>query len=441
MTTKGLDASESILQPLHEELQTTQDKRARRRWRRQVRPWFVRIHRWVGLGLGVWVIMMSVTGFILVFQDQINAWLHPEWFQTTTGDLGPQAAVDAAQQAYPDWTVTGVTLPELNDGVYAVHLEKPEEGPPNDNGEEIPHRDQQIFVDPGSAAINGLQDYETGFVDIVYRLHDELLLDEIGGVKTTTIIGWLGVLWLFSLITGAVPGLTQRVRRWRQLLRIRRGQSVYLYNFDLHRTLGLLMLVPLLLVVFTGIQFMFFEQMTWLWEKLTPSGSEHVYEPPADLTLESVDTGTRPLDADTLLRLLRERHPDGTVAFIGLPPADEPTGTIEAYVSNGYDPWATQRGYAGNVGVYMDQYSGEELWVGDPRNFSAWTQFYDVWAFSVHAGSFGRTPTRIVWLVLAAGSAVSGATGYLVWLSRRRLQKAHARPSTPATPAARSPAR
>jgi uncharacterized iron-regulated membrane protein len=420
---KDLDTSESILQPVHEELQAPQDKRARRRWRRQVRPWFVRIHRWVGLGLGVWVIMMSVTGFILVFQDQILAWLHPEWFQTTTGDRGPQAAIDVAHQAYPDWTVIGVALPAINSGVYSVDLEKPKEGPPTDNAEEALYHQQQIFVDPGSAAINGLQDYETGFVDIVYRLHEDLLLDEIGGVKTITITGWLGVLWLLSLITGTVPGLTQRVRRWRQLLRIRRGQSTYLYNFDLHRTLGLLMLVPLLLVVFTGINFQFPEQVGWLWEKLTPSGSEHVHEPPADLTLESVDTGTTPLDTDTLLKLLRERHPDGTVAYIGLPLADEPTGTVEAYVSKGYDPYAAKRGYAGNVLVSMDQYTGEELWVGDPRNFSAWTQFYDVWAFPIHAGSFGGTPTRIVWLVLAAGATVSGATGYLVWFFRRRAQK------------------
>ncbi len=45
---------------------------------------------------------------------------------------------------------------------------------------------------------------------------------------------------------------------------------------------------------------------------------------------------------------------------------------------------------------------------------AAWTQFYDLWTFPLHAGSFGRTPTRLVWLLLAAGTSVSAATGLIM---------------------------
>ena len=61
----------------------------------------VRLHRWLALGLLLWLIVVSFTGSWLVVHDSIESWLHGDRFRATSGDVGPQAAVEAAQASLP----------------------------------------------------------------------------------------------------------------------------------------------------------------------------------------------------------------------------------------------------------------------------------------------------------------------------------------------------
>jgi uncharacterized iron-regulated membrane protein len=48
-----------------------------------------------------WVIVVGVTGAWLVGHDAIESWLDGDRYQATPGDVGPQAATDAALEAFP----------------------------------------------------------------------------------------------------------------------------------------------------------------------------------------------------------------------------------------------------------------------------------------------------------------------------------------------------
>ena len=48
--------------------------------------WFT-VHRWLGVGLGVWFALVGLSGGILVFEDPIDAWLNPRLL--TTANRGP----------------------------------------------------------------------------------------------------------------------------------------------------------------------------------------------------------------------------------------------------------------------------------------------------------------------------------------------------------------
>ncbi|MEO8051028.1 MAG: PepSY-associated TM helix domain-containing protein [Acidobacteriota bacterium] len=37
------------------------------------------IHLWVGAGVGLYVVLMSVTGSVIVFRDELSKWLSVEW--------------------------------------------------------------------------------------------------------------------------------------------------------------------------------------------------------------------------------------------------------------------------------------------------------------------------------------------------------------------------
>ena len=61
--------------------------RARRRW--AVRPWLVLAHRWLGLMLAGVLVIAGLTGAILAFDDELDAWLNPALFRATAGAALP----------------------------------------------------------------------------------------------------------------------------------------------------------------------------------------------------------------------------------------------------------------------------------------------------------------------------------------------------------------
>ncbi|MGA2714817.1 MAG: PepSY-associated TM helix domain-containing protein [Bryobacteraceae bacterium] len=44
-----------------------------------VRKALFQIHLWLGAGVGLYVVMMSVTGSIIVFRDELSKWFSVEW--------------------------------------------------------------------------------------------------------------------------------------------------------------------------------------------------------------------------------------------------------------------------------------------------------------------------------------------------------------------------
>ncbi|MGH8900464.1 MAG: PepSY-associated TM helix domain-containing protein [Egibacteraceae bacterium] len=371
------------------------------------------VHRWLGLVLGAWVLCAAATGFVLIFRDQINFLLHADRYATTPGDLGPQAALDAAHAAHPGWSDCGLSMPAMAGGVYSVCMEEPDHV-----------EDHRVLVDPGTATVTGSISNREGVLSTVYRLHSGLLVDDVFGVGGSTIVGWLGVAWLVLLLSGSAAGLTQRVRRWWHLVRVRRvrrAQASFRFAGDLHRMLGLALIIPLALIVLTGIGIAF----------RTPPGKERVYEPPKGAAVKSAKTGAEPLGADKIARLLERRYPDDTLAYLDVPPPERPRAPVIAYLSTGYDPGRAHYGHVGNMMVLLDRYTGRELWVGDPSELSAWTRLSDLWTFPIHAGSFGRTPTRVLWMVIAVGACLSVATGCAMRILRHRPPRKQRRPTDP----------
>src|SRR5262245_1097725 len=112
----------------------------------------VKVHRWLSIPLFLWLIVISLTGAWLVVHQSTERWLHPQRYATTQGDVGPQAALDAAREAAPDGaTVYSLTLPGNGRGVYEAWAEVPRPEQPDADP-----RYREYFVDPGSGNVNGV---------------------------------------------------------------------------------------------------------------------------------------------------------------------------------------------------------------------------------------------------------------------------------------------
>jgi uncharacterized iron-regulated membrane protein len=411
------------------------------------RRFVVKVHVWSSLALLAWLVVVSVTGAWLVFHNAFEGWLNPDRYDTTPGDVGPQAAVDAAEAAAgEDAETTFLTLPGNGRGVYQVFVEVPVAGAPAPAaGEEAAHEHLTYFVDPGSGRITDRANDTEGVSWWLYRGHMYLWQDwgpfgafdpetgwctadggEPGGLTGVVcdvlpdgmgIVGWLGVLFIVVLLTGFYVWYWPGVRRWATAFVIKRGRGAFTFNLSLHKVIGFVVWVPLLVVAFTGVAFAFPNLNSWF-ENATPARRDYfLWTQPEDAVSEPAP-GREQLDYDEALAAIQQRYPDRAVRSL-MPPWDEETATYSAWVTRGFDPWTREAG-AGNVYVAVDQFTGDVVYDGTPEEGNAFDQLWDDWSFPLHTGDFGGSLTRVVWTALALSPLALGTTGVLMYLIRRR---------------------
>jgi uncharacterized iron-regulated membrane protein len=408
----------------------------------------VLVHRWLSLALLAWVVIVSLSGAYLVMHDGIEAVLHPGRYQSTEGDVGPQAAADAAATAMPaDALVYGLTLPGNGRGVYQVYAEVPA---PEGSLAEPSYL--TAYVDPGTGSVNEVRDEEEGISWWIYRGHMYLWQDygpfgvfdpdhgacrldadgdEPGGAKGVVcdvlpagddIVAWFAVGFMAVLLSGFYLWYWPGVKRWANAVRVRRGRGAFTFQLSLHKATGFVVWIPLLVVTFTGAAFAFPKMNEWF-DALTPARADFLLWTPPEDAVSGEPAGRAQLDLDAALHTLQSRYPEREVHYIGMP--HDETSPFDAWLTRGFDPW-TREGGAGNTYVLIDQYSGATVYDGTPEDGNVFDQAWDDWSFPLHTGDFGGTLTRVVWVLLGLSPlvlAVTGATMYVIRLRKRAKRR------------------
>jgi uncharacterized iron-regulated membrane protein len=213
-------------------------------WRQPQRVWLRRaifqIHLWSGLAIGLYVVVLSLTGSVLVYRAEVNRLLATP--RATLDEQVTPLTVDqlraAAERAYPGWAVT-----EVQEGRYRARpsAEGGRGGArrlPDPTASIVLERDgqkQQRLFNPYTGA--DLGDYITrGELALLWlvRLHDDLLLQRPEGPWWN---GLLSLVFTVIVLTGGVvwwPGIS----RWKRSLKVKVAAGWRRFNWDLHSALG-----------------------------------------------------------------------------------------------------------------------------------------------------------------------------------------------------------
>jgi uncharacterized iron-regulated membrane protein len=403
------------------------------------RSLMLKIHRWLSLGGLVWILIISLTGSVLVFGPQITARSRPELFEATPGDKGPQAMVDAALARFPDEDVAidHVSFPIDNRGVYVLHVTVSQRATPEQlaTGAKIERnpRSWLTYHDPGTAAVNGARPEGSGFIYWCKRGH-YLLWQDNGflWISGDDLAGLVALTMLFITLIGFYIWYFPKTKHWFRNLRVRSRKGFFLFNLDLHRTLGLAVLLPLTVISFTGAAFSF-PDMKLLWERLTPAQHDYLqHEPeeaPASEEPGEDDEAPPVLTTDGAWQLLKERYPD--YRLNSLEPPIETTDVWGAYLDKGYSP-RQRDNTSGNMYVAIDRFSHEVVYEGTPEAGNVWDQAWEDWSLPLHGGDFLGNASRWVWLFVGLSPVVLSGTGVVVWWQRRKRRQS--RPSGPSGP-------
>jgi uncharacterized iron-regulated membrane protein len=224
-------------------------------WLRQPqRVWLRRaafqVHLWVGLGIGLYVVVLSLTGSLLVYRNELDRYLATPHatFDENARAMNAEELREVAQRAYPDWQITDVTegrtvrRPPRQGGPGAPGGARFGRG----RGNRLPDPTALITVERNGEKKERLFNPYTGqdlgdsttkaqfFILWTVRLHDELLMDRPDGPWWN---GLLSLIFTLLIITGLVvwwPGVT----RWRRSLGVKWNAGWRRINWDLHSALG-----------------------------------------------------------------------------------------------------------------------------------------------------------------------------------------------------------
>jgi uncharacterized iron-regulated membrane protein len=226
-----------------------------RQWLRQPqRVWLRRatfqIHLWAGLIIGLYVVVLSLTGSALVYRNELDRLLatpHAR-FDEHARPMNADELRAAAERAYPGWTVT-----DIIEGETVRRPTREGSGPgagtaPGGPGRRnrLPDPTARMTVERDGQKKERLFNPYTGedlgdnltkgerFVLWLVRLHDELLLDRPAGPWWN---GLLSLVFTVLVVTGAVvwwPGVT----RWKRSVGVKWSAGWRRLNWDLHSALG-----------------------------------------------------------------------------------------------------------------------------------------------------------------------------------------------------------
>ena len=393
-----------------------------------------RIHRWLTLIFGTWALLQGITGLVMVTADQQAMVTHPGIYDHGDGDVGVGAAVAGARAAVPDAVFPStIGLPAANHGVYRVSMVV----------DPTTFEQRLVYVDPATGAANAVRNADEGLVNWAARWHRYLLQDPdstVLGIAADQIVGWMAVGTVVTLLTGLWLWYWPKVRRWKLGVRVRRG--AYSGGLDLHRTVGILVVPVLFVLLATGLNIAFGQNLRGVWYAATPGADTgpradaygSTVPPPSSRVPASSDGSTPAalsLD-DQVVNALAVIPDSEAVAVKG---GGKPDGAVQVKLSHGWDPARGPEGRGGNVTVYLDQYSGDVLRVDRPEQKSASGQAYEYWAFPVHLGTFGGLPTRVLWLAACIGPLVLGASGLMTLEIRRGKRRRRRRSVHRALPA------
>jgi uncharacterized iron-regulated membrane protein len=229
----------------------------------KTRKFFNDVHLWLGLISGIVIIAVCLSGTIYTYNTEIQEWAAPHLHKVEVPQNGsriPAETVIANIKELTQANVTAIAISHDPARTYQVTVRK--EGDNSRSG-------TSYYVNPYTGDITGTSLEKTATADFMRRmfsLHRWLLLDRIeepliGELPNRTlgsyITGAATILFTLGVITGMVIWVPQKVKSWKQGLKIKWDANWKRVNHDLHNTLAFYSLIILFVMGITGPQWSF----------------------------------------------------------------------------------------------------------------------------------------------------------------------------------------
>jgi len=241
-----------------------------------IRKAMFQIHLWTGIAVGLYIVVVCLTGSFLVFRRELmRTYSNRPQVSAHAPDAKPLTEDElkiAAKRAYPAFTVEKVWRGRRGNTPVDIWMNR---GP---GGKE---KKQHLFDPYNGADLGETRPRAVRFIDWTVSLHDDLL----GGMNGRVVNGVGAILLAVLCFTGAViwwPGSS----KWRRGLTVRWSGGWQRINWDLHSALGFWAFIAVLLWAVSGIYLVFPHPFSVFVDYLEPLDPVSLLPRRGDIALE-----------------------------------------------------------------------------------------------------------------------------------------------------------
>lgn len=372
-----------------------------------MKAFFLWIHKWLGLITGIVVFVVSITGCIYVFQDDLKVLVYPQKYYVSGNAAGrkplpltqliknAQAGLEKGEKIsrvdlYPDASRTWVFRASKNKEEAFGHWNY-----------QVYYK--RVFVNPYTGAIQVVENAKYEFFQVVLQMHMNLLLGKKVG---HLVVGYSTVIFVVMLITGLVLWWPKKwnARTVKQGLWVSFKYRWKRINHDLHNVLGFYSLIFAFIMGVTGLVFAFPDFKTFYTDSLNKLGK---------VTKAKKDFAPvpQPLNKtlDNALVYALQTYPNADMMSIRLRDSTEKLHDIQIRLNKdrtGVFRW-----------LYFNQSDGQIKQLKSSENQAPGDKLASL-NFDLHVGAIGGLPTKILAFIVSLICASLPVTGFIIWLNK-----------------------
>lgn len=363
------------------------------------RKLFNDIHLWMGIGSGLILFFVCLSGTMYAFRSEIEQLLEPSKYHVVADEhkerLSAEVIMERVQQEVGG-KVAYVEIPHDKDRSYKINVKTSEED----------RRGTTYFADPYTAEVKGSSEGPaSAFFMFIFRLHRWLLLDtEVG----RPIVGVATLIFAFLVLTGLVLWWPKKLKNWKQGLKIKTDANWKRINHDLHNTFGFYAFLLLLVMALTGLCWSF----GWYKEGLSGvigaevfggRNQEHVAStPPAE--------DASALSVSDFIQLANDILPYQGDYRIALPDSPEAPVAVSKNRTGFFAISASDK-------IQFDQYNGKllgiEKFADKPLNEQIASSIKPL-----HTGEMFGLFSKILYFVACLIATSLPVTGTIIWINK-----------------------
>jgi uncharacterized iron-regulated membrane protein len=390
------------------------------------------VHLWIGLPSGIIVLLICLTGTIYVFNTEIREVSSPELYKVGQAVNAQKLSADvliAAVSSETGGQVISIKIPADPARSYVLTVSKPEQltentGPGASKKPSTPSPRIQYWVNPYSGKILGSSADKNAvaeFMQMMFSLHRWLLLDrieepligELPNKKLGSYIsGTATILFTLGVITGIIIWFPQKIRNWKQGLKIKWNANLKRVNHDIHNSLGFYSCIFLFMMGITGPQWSFEWYRTGLRRTL---GTYQAPEAPKPETPRSDTSSINRIKTVALTDYIRsvDKVLDYTGDLTITMPTDSAEAVLVAKTKTGFfAPAAADK-------IYLDQYTSAliktELFSEKPLNERISNSIK-----ALHVGDVYGKFSKIIYFLACLIATSLPVTGTLIWINKMK---------------------